>query len=178
MTHPAPKNIVLIGMPAVGKSTVGVLLAKRLGFGFSDTDLLIQTGEGRRLNQLILDHGVDRFCDLEADYIRCLTLQRTVIATGGSVVYRSVAMDHLAKIGHIIFLDIDAATLTRRLSRLDERGVVRVVGQTFESLYAERHPLYQRYAQDTIACANQTPEQVVQAILATLLRTPLFCDFI
>ena len=167
-------NLILIGMPAVGKSTVGVLLAKRLGFGFLDTDLLIQTGEGRRLNRLIETVGVQRFCDLEAGYIRRLNVDRTVVATGGSVVYRDGAMAHLAAKGRIVFLNIDAAALAARLSQLDERGVVRTAGQTFDSLYAERQPLYHRYAQWTIPCADRTPDQVVQAIIAAMTRDPSF----
>lgn len=171
-------NLILIGMPAVGKSTVGVLLAKRLGFTFVDSDLLIQTGEGRRLKQLIEVLGAASFCDLEADYIRRLNSERAVIATGGSVVYRAAAMAHLASMGRIVFLDIDAVALAARLSQLDERGVVHASGQGFDALYAERQPLYRQYAQWTIPASDLTPDQVVQAILAIMDRDPALRVFI
>jgi shikimate kinase len=161
---PAKNNIILIGMPGAGKSTVGVLLAKRLGLDFVDTDLLIQRGEGRFLQQLILEHGVEGFLDLEAGYIRSLTIGHSVIATGGSVIYRPAAMQHLETLGAVLFLDIEEAALARRLADLDERGVVRLPGQTVATIYAERQPLYQRFAGIVIDATRRTPDQVVQAI--------------
>lgn len=158
-------NLVLIGMPAVGKSTIGVILAKRLGFAFVDTDLLIQTGEQARLEQIIVRKGLNAFCDLEAGYIRKLSTRRTVIATGGSVIYRRTAMTHLRALGKVIFLDIEPAPLIERLNSLDARGVVYLPGQTIDSLYAERRPLYLQYAHVTIECTRQTPEQVIQKIV-------------
>lgn len=172
------RNLILIGMPAVGKSTVGVLLAKQLGFAFLDTDLLIQSGEGRKLSRLIHDKGVEGFCDMEAGYVGRLCVERTVVATGGSVVYRSAAMTHLTLLGRIVFLDIDVTALASRLNQLDERGVVRIDGQTLESLFAERQPLYSRYAQWTIACGGRTPDQVVQAVVEAMRRDPLFVEFV
>ncbi len=157
-------NIILIGMPGAGKSTIGVLLAKRLGLDFLDTDLLIQGGEHRLLQQLIREHGAQEFLDLEADYIQSLRAQRTVIATGGSAVYRQKSMQHLAALGLIVFLDIGHSALTRRLADLDGRGVVRLPGQSIATLYAERRPLYRRYAQMTIDTTRLSPEKVVQAI--------------
>ena len=97
-----PNNIVLIGMPAVGKSTIGVLLAKRIGYSFIDTDLLIQSGEKHRLQQIIQMQGVERFCDIESAYVQKVLPQHTVVATGGSVIYRSTEMRHLQSIGEII----------------------------------------------------------------------------
>jgi shikimate kinase len=161
-------NIILIGMPGAGKSTVGVLLAKRLGLDFLDTDLLIQTGEGRFLQQLIQERGVQAFCDLECSYVGSLAVRRTVIATGGSVVYRPRAMQNLDKLGTILFLDIEEAALIRRLADLDERGVVRLPGQTIAAIYAERQPLYRRYAEIAVDTTRRTPEQVVQAICTAL----------
>jgi shikimate kinase len=165
---PASDNLILIGMPAVGKSTIGVLLAKRLGLGFIDTDLLIQTGEQARLQTIIAQSGLQRFCDLEARYIQALATERTVIATGGSVVYRHAAMAHLQALGRVLFLDIALAPLAERLDGLDARGVVYLPGQTIETLYDERRPFYQRYAHTTIDCTHCTPEQVVRKILATV----------
>jgi shikimate kinase len=162
---PAGDNLILIGMPAVGKSTVGVLLAKRLGFAFVDTDLIIQTGEQARLEQIIAKIGLEPFCDLEARYILSLAAGRTVIATGGSVIYRRRAMAHLQSLGTVVFLDIEPAPLIERLNSPDARGVVHLPGQTVEMLYSQRRPLYQRYAHITIDCTHCTPEQVVGRIV-------------
>ena len=166
-------NIILIGMPAVGKSTLGVLLAKRIGFGFIDTDLLIQTGEGMSLKRIIHDQGVEAFCDLEAKHIERLYAVDTVIATGGSVVYRPPAMQHLAKLGRIVFLDIDLAPLTERLNQLDQRGVVRKPGQTIGQIYAERRPLYQQYAQITVDCSHFLPDKAVREVQAAIQQTEI-----
>ena len=157
-------NIILIGMPAVGKSTLGVLLAKRIGFGFIDTDLLIQTGEGMSLKGIIHGRGTEGFCDLEATYIQQLSTRRTVIATGGSVVYRDQAMAHLSQLGAIVFLDIQLEPLTQRLKQLDNRGVVRAPGQTIEQIYTERSPLYHKYADITVDCSHRTPDQIVNQL--------------
>lgn len=161
-------NLSLIGMPGAGKSTVGVLLAKRMGYAFLDTDLLIQTGEGRYLQQIIQDRGTGSFCDLEAAYIMKLRARRTVIATGGSVVYRPEAMAHLKSLGLLIFLDIELDALLKRLGDLDARGVVLGPGQTIKGLYEERHPLYCRYGQLRLGCTGCTPEQMVNRIVSAL----------
>ena len=173
MENPAD-NIILIGMPGVGKSTVGVLLAKRLGFAFLDTDLLIQTSENMRLQVLIQQHGVEGFKNLEAVYLQNVTTRQTVIATGGSAIYRENAMAHLNKLGRIIYLEIALEPLMKRLERLDERGVVFIPGQTFESLYAERQPLYRNYGQIIMSTNGMTPEQVVRGILSALAQDPLW----
>jgi shikimate kinase len=162
------KNVVLVGMPAVGKSTVGVLLAKRLAYGFIDTDILIQTGESETLSSLIERLGPEGFCDLEADYIERLDLCAHVIATGGSVVYRERAMHHLARSGRIVYLDIDLPSLTRRLHDLGGRGVVMAPGQTMEGLYAERTPRYRRWAHVTVNCSTLPPDQTVACVLSTM----------
>ena len=161
-------NIILIGMPAVGKSTIGVLVAKRLGFAFVDTDLLIQTGEKARLEQIIARVGLDAFCDTESRYVQGLNVQRTVVATGGSVIYRAEAMAYLRSLGRVVFLDIGLAPLIERLNSLDSRGVVYLPGQTIEMLYAERCPLYRRYAHITIDCSGSTPEQAVNRIVSNI----------
>jgi shikimate kinase len=163
-------NVILIGMPGSGKSTVGVLLAKHLGFAFLDTDLLIQSGEGRRLHALIQQHGIEGFKDLEATYLLTISAQQTIIATGGSVVYRDQGMAHLQKLGRIVFLEISLKPLLKRLESLDERGVVYLPGQTFESIYNERRPLYRKYGQLNIATDNLTPEQVVRSIQKSLVE--------
>jgi shikimate kinase len=170
--QPAGDNLILIGMPAVGKSTVGVLLAKRLGFDFIDTDLVIQKTAGALLQALIQTRGVDGFCDLEAACILGLSPRRSVIATGGSVVYRPEAMNHLMSLGRIALLDIDVDTLKARLDHLDARGVVRMPGQTIETLYRERMPLYRTYAHVTVSAASGTPDQVVGKLLEMLAMEP------
>ena len=160
-----PKNIILIGMPGVGKSTVGVLLAKRLGLSFVDTDILIQVREGRSLQALIQAHGAAEFCRIEENHLLSLALASHVIAPGGSVVYSPRAMAHLKTNGIAVHLDIAVERLKRRLDDVDARGVVIAPGQTIEALYAERRPLYLRYADATIATDGLTPDQVVGRVL-------------
>jgi shikimate kinase len=157
-------------MPGVGKSTVGVLLAKRLGFAFIDTDIYIQVREGRSLQELIRVHGADEFCRIEEDHILSLAVDSHVIAPGGSVVYRPKAMSHLKAQGVAIHLDIAVARLKRRLDDMDARGVVIAPGQTIESLYAERRPLYLEYADATVSTDGLTPDQVVGGVLDALAR--------
>jgi shikimate kinase len=161
-------NIILIGMPAVGKSTVGVLLAKRMGYGFIDTDLVIQSGEQRRLHQIIDARGMKAFCDLEASYIQRLEARRTVIATGGSVVYRHRAMAYLDNLGIIVFLDIEPTQLKHRLMDLEKRGVVFAPDQTIDDLYSERQPLYRKYSRATVSCTALQPEAVVAKLMSVI----------
>jgi shikimate kinase len=116
------KNIVLIGMPGVGKSTIGVLLAKRLGYSFLDTDIFIQSAAGKTLQGLIQKHGIAGFCDLEEDYILSISVQAHVIATGGSVVYGDGAMKHLKAEAVVIHLNLSLGELKKRLDDLDARG--------------------------------------------------------
>jgi shikimate kinase len=159
-------NIVLIGMPGVGKSTVGVLLAKRLGYSFVDTDIAIQVREGRSLQAIIRQHGAEGFCRIEEQHILALALASHVIAPGGSVVYSPKAMAHLKTNAATIHLDLSVAALKRRLDDVDARGVVIAPGQTIEGLYAERRSLYIRYADSTVATDGLTPDQVVGRVLA------------
>lgn len=150
-------NIVLIGMPSCGKSTVGVLLAKRLGFQFIDTDLLLQQKTGKLLHQTIAEKGLDAFLALENDLCAGLEATNTVIATGGSVVYGKQAMQHLQEIAHIVYLKISYLTLVARLGDYVNRGVVLRDGMTLHDLYLERTALYEQYATVTVdeaACAG------------------------
>ena len=163
-----PKNIILIGMPGVGKSTVGVLLAKRLGLAFVDTDILIQVREGRSLQAIIQAHGADQFCRIEENHILSLAPASHVIAPGGSVVYSPRAMAHLKANGIAVHLDIAVERLKRRLDDVDARGVVIAPGQTIEGLFAERHPLYLRYADATIVTDGLMPDLVMKEILKAL----------
>lgn len=158
-------NIILIGMPASGKSTVGVILAKLLGFDFIDTDLLIQRREQQRLSEIIATRGLPAF--LAAEEAACLSVQpsHSVIATGGSVVYSDAAMRHLKSLGTVVYLAVDYQTLEGRLHDIQGRGVVLCPGQTLEELYAERVPLYQKNADITVVEGNGGLEETVKAVL-------------
>jgi shikimate kinase len=164
-------NIILTGMPAVGKSTVGVLLAKRLGMAFVDTDIMIQTSEQKSLQDLIQADGLARFCDLEEQHILSLVCKNTVIATGGSVVYRDGAMRHLAAGGTVVFLDIELGDLENRLNDMDARGVVYAPGQSLANLYAERLPLYRDTADIRVGAAGVTPDQLVSRVIEQLSKS-------
>ncbi|OHB65177.1 MAG: shikimate kinase [Planctomycetes bacterium RBG_13_62_9] len=162
------KNIVLIGMPGVGKSTVGVLLAKALGRNFLDVDVFVQAAEGRSLQEVIDRDGLAAFCKVEEDYTRCIDLTHAVIATGGSVVYSEEAMRHLAAHGVIVHLDLPVDEIEQRIRNLCTRGVVMEKGQTIRSLYDQRQPLYRKYAQLTIDCTGRTHDQIVSEIIRAL----------
>ncbi|MDO5344848.1 MAG: shikimate kinase [Lachnospiraceae bacterium] len=140
------KNIVLIGMPGVGKSTIGVVLAKQLGYQFVDADLMIQQQERRLLHEIITQEGVEGFLAIENRVNASIDAERSVIATGGSVVYGKEAMEHLKSIGTVVYLRLSYQALQRRLRNLKDRGVVLREGQTLLDLYHERTPLYEKYA--------------------------------
>lgn len=158
------KNIVLIGMPGAGKSTVGVVLAKNLGMSFMDSDLVIQEKEGKKLHELITEHGSDGFLRIEDRVNASINPANTVIATGGSVVYCENAMKHLGEIGTICYLKLSYEGIRDRLGDLAQRGVVLKDGQTLQDLYNERVPLYEKYANLTIDCENKTIRDVVKDI--------------
>ncbi len=160
------KNIVLIGMPGAGKSTVGVVLAKKLGFSFLDSDLLIQDHEKMLLHEIIEQKGLDGFNQIENEVNASITATNSVIATGGSVIYGKEAMEHLKTIGTVIYLQLNYEELKERLGDLEERGVSIRPGMTLEDLYAERTPLYETYADLTIACDNKPIRKIVQEIVA------------
>lgn len=161
-------NLVLIGMPGCGKSTIGVLLAKRLGLHFVDTDLFIQAGEGRSLRRLIEIHGIRRFCEIECDYVRRTNVTHAVIATGGSVVYYDSAMDHLRNNGKIIYMQLPLAELEQRLGDLNARGVVLEPTETLPSLYKKRIPLYEKWADNIVNLSGLNHEQCTERILSVL----------
>ena len=143
-------NIILIGMPGSGKSTVGVLLAKAVGYGFVDSDLVVQAREGRLLSRIIAEEGVENFLRIEEKINSELCTDRCVIATGGSVIYGPKAMAHLKAIGRIVYLKLSYPELESRLSNLEGRGVAIKEGYTLKDLYDERVPLYEKYA-DVVA---------------------------
>lgn len=161
-------NIILIGMPASGKSTIGVILAKFIRYDFLDTDLVIQKETGHSLSELIAAHGVTGFCNLENDICARVNASHTVIATGGSVIYGEEAMLHFKEIGTVVYLRTPLGELRRRIGDLEKRGVVLRDGQTFGDLYNERVPLYERYADISIQESRKRTEQVVRQILQEL----------
>ena len=158
-------NIVLIGMPGVGKSTVGVLLAKALSKKFIDTDVYIQSREGKRLYEIIEQQGLNYFCAIEQKYVASLQCTDTVIATGGSVVYYDSAMQHLKAAATVVYLTLDPDQLIQRIKNLVARGVVIEEGQDFMELYQRRSGLYEKYADITIDCNGKDHQQVLDEIL-------------
>ncbi|WP_150910175.1 shikimate kinase [Marinobacter halotolerans] len=164
------KNIVLIGMPGCGKSTVGVLLAKRLGLGFTDTDLVIQQETGRTLQAIVDSDGYEALRRIEGQVLLTLDVKGHVIATGGSAVYSDSAMAHLARNGVVVFLDIPLEEVVRRIGDHSLRGISRHPDQTLDNLFRERYALYSRYGQITLAAGEQTPDQVCEALVAELDR--------
>lgn len=163
------KNITLIGMPGSGKSTVGVLLAKTLGYRFQDVDLLIQQREGALLQDILDRLGVEAFLDLEAEVVRDLDCTGTVIAPGGSAVCREEAARHLKELGLVVYLHVPLAELERRIRNITTRGIAMEPGQTLADVYAVREPLYRKYADLTVdVTGDNTLEQTVAAVVARL----------
>ena len=160
------KNIILIGMPGVGKSTVGVVLAKRLGYSFVDADLVIQSWEGKLLHEIIEERGVEGFWMLEEAVGESMDVRRTVIATGGSAVYGENAMAHYKQIGTVVYLSLPLEGIRERLGDLTERGVTLRDGQDLDGLYVERQPLYERYADVTVDCEGLSIREIVEQIEA------------
>ena len=165
-------NITLIGMPAAGKSTIGVLLAKTLGLEFSDIDLIIQKNEGRRLFEIIERDGIDGFIELEQRTILGQTYENSVISTGGSAVYGNLAIEYLKSISRIVYLIISFETVEKRLKNIKTRGIAIKNGQSLRELYEERRGLYEKYAEFTVDCENKDSEAIVKEI-AILLDAPL-----
>lgn len=158
-------NIILIGMPGCGKSTVGVILAKTLGIGFVDTDLIIQQQEKRLLQDIIDTDGIDYFLDCEAKAVKSLDCDNCVIATGGSVVYREGAIDHLKKNGKIIYLDVSLSEIKKRLNNISTRGIAAQKNDTIDDIYNERVTLYNKYADITLELDGTSVEQAVEKIV-------------
>lgn len=162
------KNIVLIGMPGVGKSTAGVVLAKVLGYEFIDADLIIQQQEGKLLREIIAEVGTDGFIEVENRVNSQIEVEKSVIATGGSVVYGKEAMQHLREIGTVVYLKVSYDILEKRLHDIKGRGVVLKDGQDLRGLYEERAPLYEKYADITVCEDNLNVEQTIEKITEQL----------
>lgn len=161
-------NIVLIGMPGAGKSTVGVLLAKRTARDFLDTDLLIQSRHGRALQEIVDEHGAHGLRGVEGELLSGLDVTRHVIATGGSAVYSEEAMARLKRDGVVVYLNVPFSVIERRLTDHASRGLAKGPEQGLADLYAEREPLYRRFADLTVHCDGLAPDAVCRAILEAL----------
>lgn len=157
-------NITLIGMPACGKSTIGVLLAKRLGYSFIDVDLVIQEKTGKLLKEIIAEQGLNGFIQVENEINAGIEANRAVIAPGGSVIYGEEAMAHLKEISTVVYLKLSYRALRSRLGNMVDRGVALKKGMTLHDLYDERVPLYEKYADITIDEMGKTSGKVVDEL--------------
>ena len=161
-------NIILIGMPGVGKSSIGVILAKELGMRFLDSDLLIQEREKRLLREILEQDGVDGFLRIEEQVNASIKAEHAVIATGGSAVYSEKAMKHLQETGTVVYLKLEYEPLSRRLGNLHNRGVVLRDGQTLRDLYGERSGLYEKYADLIVDEAGKDMEDTLAEVINSL----------
>lgn len=166
--HMDSRNLVMIGMPGSGKSTVGVLLAKRLGLGFIDTDLLIQEQAGRTLQEIVDQDGYKALRHIEEEVLLNLNVQHKVISTGGSAVYSAAAMAHLKAGGTVIFLDIPLALVIERIGDYSLRGISRRPDQSLEALFEERLELYSRFADLSVTGEGRNQDEVCEAVIANL----------
>lgn len=157
-------NIVLIGMPSCGKSTIGVVLAKAMGYRFVDSDLVIQEQTGKLLCELIEEQGLEAFNAIENDVNASLQFHKAVIATGGSVIYGEEAMQHLSEIGVVVYLKLSLESLVERIGDLTARGVSIKKGQTFSELFEERRPLYEKYADVTVDVNDLSIREIVHLL--------------
>lgn len=164
------KNIIFIGMPAVGKSTVGVVIAKRLGMRFVDTDLLIQEQEGKLLHEIIAEAGEDGFLKIENEVNRNIDAENSVIAPGGSVVYSEEAMRHFKEIGTVVYLKVSYETIQNRIRNPQKRGVVLREGQSLRELYEERVRLFEKYADITVSEEHLSIEETIENILSVIKK--------
>ncbi len=162
------KNIILIGLPSAGKSTIGVILAKTIRMDFIDTDIVIQEKTGKRLQEIIDLQGTETFLKIEEDTILSLQRSNAIISTGGSVVFSDRAMKHLKSYGIVVYLIISFEEMVRRLYNIKTRGIVLIPGQTLRDLYTQRIPLYEKYADVRIECSDDDFEDVVSKIIDSI----------
>lgn len=161
-------NIILTGMPGCGKSTVGVVLAKILGYGFTDCDLVIQEQTGKRLFELIEENGNDGFLEIENRINSQINVSNCVIATGGSAVFGENAMKHFKDSGTVVYIRLSLGEIENRLGDLAKRGVVMKNGDTLADCYYERKPFYEKYADVTVDCDGLTLSETVNIIISEI----------
>ena len=166
----AMENIILIGMPGCGKTTIGVELSRKIGYGYVDSDSVIVAREGKLLSEIIAKVGNEGFLDVEAKVNSELCVNRCVIATGGSVVYRDCAMQKLKQLGKIVYLQLSYEEIEARLGDLKARGVVLKEGFTLKNLYEERTPLYEKYADIIVRLDGQSVMQSVAAVAEAVTK--------
>ena len=164
------KNIVLIGMPGAGKSTIGVLLAKSLNYDFLDADLLIQKQYDKKLYEIINEVGIDEFLNIEDNVISNIDRSGTVIATGGSAVYGKNAMKHLKENGLVVYLKLSCVEIINRISNITTRGIAMKKGKTIFDIYEERVPLYELYADIIIDAENLNIEETVSKVVEEIVN--------
>ncbi len=163
-------NITLIGMPGAGKSTIGIILAKALSYGFIDTDVLIQVHHQKSLQRIMDESGYLNLRAIESHAILKINVEKHVIATGGSAVYSHDAMTHLLDISTVAFLKVDYETLKKRIHNFDERGIAKAGGQSFRALFDERRRLYEKYAQITIEVGDLNQDEIADRIAFALKK--------
>lgn len=164
------QNIILIGMAGAGKSTLGVLLAKALGMDFIDSDIIIQQKEGRLLQEIIDEDGIDTFLDIEEEIVSSLDYRHTIIATGGSVVYSDKAMTALKENAVVIYLSLTYEEIQKRVTNIETRGIVLKKGNSLKDAFDERLPLYQRYADIVLDCVNKDIESCVTQMVKEVTK--------
>lgn len=160
------KNVVMVGMPGSGKSTIGVILAKSLGFDFVDTDLVICKREGKKLQEIIDTEGLEKFLEIEQQVGKEISPVNSVVATGGSMILSDEAMENLKKDGIVVYVEVPLEILKKRITNMKTRGIAFKKGETLEDIFTERTPLYEKYADITItADENTVPEDCVNQIV-------------
>lgn len=157
-------NIILIGMPGVGKSTIGVVLAKIMGYRFVDSDLVIQEETEKLLHEIISEQGLEGFLEVENQINASLDVKRAIVATGGSVIYGKEAMEHLKEIGTVVYLKLSLKSIEERLGDLEKRGVALKEGQTLKDLYEERIPYYEKYADIIMDCEEKGIRHITEEL--------------
>lgn len=162
------RNLILIGMPACGKSTMGVVLAKTLGMSFVDTDLLIQEEENEKLQNIIDERGMQEFLAVEERVLSSVDVENSVVSTGGSAVYSDKAMKHLKENGTVVYIKLSLEEIERRLNNIKTRGIAMKPGETLADLYALRVPLYEKYADITVETEGFSIEESIEALIGAL----------